>query len=71
MVARQWVAAVPVTELLEREAQTVATPALQLVVLPESFSVQVFCNQNRGAQHQHCAYTVGEGTDLTEKDFLR
>lgn len=70
LVAGLWVAPVPVTQLLDREAQTVAKPALQSVVLPECFPVQAACNQYRRARHQHCVYTVGEGTDLTEKDFL-
>lgn len=71
VVARLWVAPVPVTELLEREAQTVAKPALRSVVLPECFSVQAVHKQFRRAWHQHCVYTLGEETDLTEKDFLR
>lgn len=63
MVAGLWVAPVPVTELLQWEAQTMARPALQWVVLPECFSVQTVHYQNRRAQHQHCVYTVGGGTD--------
>lgn len=70
MVAGLWVAPVPVIELLKREAQTVAKRALQSVVLPECSSVRAVHNQHRRAHHQHCVYTVEEGTDLTEKDFL-
>lgn len=71
VAAGLWVAPVPGTELLEREAQTVAKRALHSVALPECFSVHAVCTQYRRAQHQHCVYSVGEGTDLTEKDFIR
>lgn len=67
MVAGLWVAPVPVTELLEREAQTVAKPAPQSVVLPECFSVQAVHKQFRRTWHQHCVYILGEETDLTER----